>query len=128
MEQEKIAYITNIENQARQFEDNLQLIDNQIHELEEFTKNLDFIVKSKEREMLSSLGRRVYMKTKIEDKNKLFVDIGAGVVLRKTPEEAKDIVNEQISRLQDFRKQIASQLELYYKELEDFIRSIKKEN
>ena len=128
MEQEKITYITSVENQARQFEENLQLIDNQIHELEEFTKNLDFIIKSKEREMLSSLGRRVYIKTKIEDKNKLFVDIGAGVVLRKAPEETINIVKEQITRLQDVKKQIASQLELYYKELEDFIKNIKKEN
>ena len=125
MDQEKIAYITNVENQARQFEENLQLIDNQINELGEFIKNLNFIIKSKEKDMLSSLGRRVYLKAKIEDKEKLFVDIGAGVVLKKTPEETLTIVREQITRLQDVRVQIASQLESYYKELENFIRNVK---
>ncbi|MEK6844542.1 MAG: prefoldin subunit alpha [Nanoarchaeota archaeon] len=125
MDQEKIAYITNVENQARQFEENLQLIDNQINELGEFIKNLNFIIKSKEKDMLSSLGRRVYLKAKIEDKEKLFVDIGAGVVLKKTPEETLTIVREQITRLQDVRVQIASQLESYYEELENFIRNVK---
>ena len=122
MDQENIAHITNIENQARQFEQNLQLVDNQIHELGEFIKNLNFIIESKEKDILSSLGRRVYLKAKIEDKEKLFVDIGAGVVLKKTPEETLEIVKEQITRLQEVRGQIAFQLELYYKELDEFIQ------
>ena len=91
----------------------------------EFIKNLNFIIKSKEKDILSSLGRRVYLKAKIEDKEKLFVDIGAGVVLKKTPEETLTIVREQITRLQDVRVQIASQLESYYEELENFIRNVK---
>ena len=114
-------HIAEIEREARQLEENLQLFDNQIYELEEFMKNLDFIAKSKEKEALSTIGKRVYLKTKIEDSSKLFVDIGAGVVLQKTPEETLRIVREQISGLQGARKQLASQLEMYYKELEDFI-------
>ena len=114
-------HIAEIEREARQLEENLQLFDNQIYELEEFMKNLDFIAKSKEKEALSTIGKRVYLKTKIEDSSKLFVDIGAGVVLQKTPEETLRIVREQISGLQGAKKQLASQLEMYYKELEDFI-------
>ena len=113
-----------IEQQARELEGNLQLVENQILELESFKENLNLIVKSKEKEMLASLGKRVFVKTSIEDKDKLFVDVGAGVIIKKTPEETIKVVSNQILRLQEARLQISAQLEIYHKHLEEFIKSI----
>jgi len=128
MNQEKIMAIAEIERVARELEENLQLIEMQIEELGAFNKSLKFIAESKDKEMLSSIGKRVYIKTAIEDKKKLFIDVGAGVVVKKTPEETIEIVKEQILRLQEARLQISSQLEIYRGKLQEFIEEIKREN
>ena len=128
MNQEKIMAIAEIERVARELEENLQLIEMQIEELGAFNKSLKFIAESKDKEMLSSIGKRVYIKTAIEDKKRLFIDVGAGVVVKKTPEETIEIVKEQILRLQEARVQISSQLEIYRGKLQEFIEEIRREN
>lgn len=114
------------EEQAHQLEENLQLVDAQITELEEFNGNLKTLRESKEKEMLSQLGKRVYIKTKIEDKEKLFVEVGTGVVVKKTPEETMKIVSNQISRLQEAKAQILSQLNVYHIQLQEFLEIVRK--
>ena len=128
MNQEKIMAIAEIERVARELEENLQLIEMQIEELTAFNNSLEFLMKSKDKEMLSSIGKMVYIKTAIEDKKKLFIDVGAGVVVKKTPEETIEIVKEQILRLQEARVQISSQLEIYRGKLQEFIEEIRREN
>lgn len=125
MEQEKILYMANIEREIRILEENMQIINNQILELEDFTKNLKFIRESKENEILTQIGSRIYIKSKIEDKNKLLVETGAGVVVEKSPEETINVIEEQVSKLKQARIQISSQLESYYAELREFIGNIK---
>ena len=128
MNQEKIMAIAEIERVARELEENLQLIEMQIEELTAFNNSLEFLMKSKDKEMLSSIGKMVYIKTAIEDKKRLFIDVGAGVVVKKTPEETIEIVKEQILRLQEARVQISSQLEIYRGILQEFIEEIRREN
>jgi len=128
MNQEKIMAIAEIERVARELEENLQLIEMQIEELTAFNNSLEFLMKSKDKEMLSSIGKMVYIKTAIEDKKRLFIDVGAGVVVKKTPEETIEIVKEQILRLQEARVQISSQLEIYRGKLQEFIEEIRREN
>jgi len=113
------------EQQAHQLEENLQLVDAQITELEEFNRNLKTLRDSKEKEMLSQLGKRVYIKTKIEDREKLFVEVGAGVVVKKTPEETIKIVSNQISRLQEAKVQILSQLNVHHTQLQEFLEMVR---
>ncbi len=124
MEQERIIQAARIEQIARQLEYNLQLIDAEIAELGDFKNNLNFLAESKEKEMLSSLGKRVFIKTKIEDRDKLFIEVGAGVVVRKSPAESLKIVEKQISRLKEAGLQIASQLNRYRGQLDEFLREI----
>ena len=125
MDEEIILRISKIEERARELEENIQLIDNQLNELEIFKYTLESVIKSKEKEILSSLGKRVYLKAKIEDKESLFVEVGAGVIVRKTPEETLKITKGQIQRLQEARTEIFLRLQSYHVELQDFINSIK---
>jgi prefoldin alpha subunit len=126
MDQEKIMEIAGIERQAREMEDQLQMIDAQIVELENFRKTVTGIKESKEREMFSSLGGRVYLKSKIEVNDKLFVEVGAGVIVVKSPDETLEIVSGQIERMRVARHQIDAHLEINQKKLEEFINSVQQ--
>ena len=69
MNQEDLLQASLIEREYHELENNLQLIDAQIQELEKFREDLGFLIKSDNKEILSSLGRGVYLKSTIEDKN-----------------------------------------------------------
>lgn len=126
MNEEKIIEISKIERNARILEEEIGMIEMQIAELGAFKENLNALMKMKEKEMLASLGKRVYVKTLAEDTKKLFVEVGAGVVVRKTPEETIKIVDEQILRLEDARFEIIERLNEYQGQLQDFVREIRE--
>ena len=125
MDQAEIMQIALVERQAQELEGHLQIVDSQIIELDSFMKTLEELISTKEKEMLSSLGKRVYIKTKIEDAEKLFVEVGAGIVVKKTPHETLDVVKAQIKRLKEVRMEISGQLQFYHKELEDFLKKVR---
>lgn len=124
MDAESVFQASLLERQANELEQNLQLVEAQINQLEEFKKSLEFLIKSKDNEILASFGRGVYVKSTLKDKEKLFVEVGAGIMVKKTPEETKLIIESQISRLKQARMQIISQIEMTQEQLEEFLSEI----
>ncbi|MDO8509303.1 MAG: prefoldin subunit alpha [Nanoarchaeota archaeon] len=127
MDENTFMKVAGIEKQARELEENLQIIDGQLQDLEMFKYTLESFIKSSENEILSTLGSRVYVKAKVEDKEKLFVEVGAGVVVKKSPNDTLNITIEQIKRLTDVRMEILGRLQSHHEELQKFIDSIRKE-
>ncbi|MBX4196828.1 prefoldin subunit alpha [Candidatus Pacearchaeota archaeon] len=123
MDQDLIMKASFIEQHAKETEQNLELVRQQIVELQAFTEHLHAISTSSEKEMLASLGKGVYVKSSLQEK-KLFVEVGAGVIVRKTPEEAKKVIESQITRLNDIKVQLSTQLDFYTQHLQDLIRQI----
>lgn len=121
MDQERILEITAIERQTRELEENMQIVESQIIELENFKRGLEEIKSSKEKEILSSIGGRVYIKSEIVDIEKIYVEVGAGVIVKKSPNATLEIVNSQILRLKEVRSQIASYLDAHQRRLEEFL-------
>ena len=115
-----------LERQSHELEQYLEFIDSQISELEIFNENLGVLSKSEEKEILSSLGKGVFVKGNMNEK-KLFVEVGSGVVLRKTPEETQETISLQIKRLKELRIQGLSQLDSTRSQLSDIIEEIEKD-
>jgi prefoldin alpha subunit len=123
LSREAIAQIQTVEQQSQEVEQNLEFVVRQIMDLEQFMDALKAFSKSNEKEMLSPLGKGVYVKTQILDK-KLYVDAGANVTIRKTPEEAGKIVEGQLSNLKKLKVQLTNQLELYSQAMQQLLREI----
>ena len=103
----------NLERQSKEAEASLQFINQTIAELEDFKVALEDFKNSKPgSEIFSQLGNRVYAKTELKDNNVL-VDVGAGVLVKKTPEEARKTVEEQLEKLKQAKVQVTEQLESY---------------
>lgn len=66
---------------------------------------LEGLEKEKNPELFVPIGGSSYIKTKLEDRDKVIVGMGAGVSVEKTWPEAKDIVKK---RLEDVEKTMAS--------------------
>ena len=128
MNEEAILKATALEKQYNELQENLHLVNNQISELEQFKESLEFLIKSEKKEILSSLGKGVYIKTTLEDRNELFVGVGTNVIVKKTPEETLKLVGNQITKLKEASTQISFQLENYARQLQDLINSMQKSN
>ena len=127
MDMDMIYRAQMLQKESEESERNLQMVEEQISELELFEKNLGELKDSKGKEMLASLGKGVYIKSDIKEE-KLFVEVGAGVVVRKTREETKKTIEGQIRRLKEVRIQLIGQLEEFKMSFGEMVREIEGEN
>ncbi|MFH1249064.1 MAG: hypothetical protein V1660_02840 [archaeon] len=105
-DQEKFYRLNILEQQAIQMQQQLEILDQQIIELQLMKLNLDEIDKSKEKtEILSSIGKNVYIKTELKNKE-LYVDIGAKTVIKKSIADTKVLIDKDINSLNETRKRI----------------------
>ena len=127
MENESLIKIASLEQHYKQMQENLALVDNQILELGQFKESLLHIINTKEKEMLSSLGKGIHIKTLIDNKNKLYVHVGANVIVKKTPQETLKVLDNQITIFKEARLQIAAQLNNYAEQLNTLVSQIENQ-
>src|SRR3989344_8369868 len=94
-----------LEDQYKESEGKINFVNQQLAELEQFNLALNSFKHSNEDKMLSSFGKGVYVKTKLESKD-LFVEVGAGIVLKKNPDEMTKIIENQLLKLREIRIQL----------------------
>ena len=127
LRQELLMAASEIHQQAKDTEEKLSFIETQISELEEFTSNLDILISTEEKESISSLGKGVYLKTEIKEK-KLFIQVGSGIVVRKTPEEAKQTISSQLQKLKEAKTIVSTHFDLYHARLKSIVEEIEAMN
>lgn len=127
MNEELIYQVSLLQQEAEKINSHLETIEKQILELNQISGYLSHINKSEEKEIISSLGKGIHLKTELKEKN-LFVEVGAGVVIRKTPEEAIKVIESQLKRLMEFKVQLFNQRQLCMQALNDVVAEVQKEN
>lgn len=110
--QEVIMRASLIEKHLQELNDRIDYLSQQILELEEFKNNFKFLKEAKGKEMLASLGKGIYLKSSCQD-DSFFVNAGAGVVVKKTPEETAEIITNQIKKLHEAKTSLLASLEVY---------------
>ena len=124
MDENILLKASEIEKRMQELSNNLEFIDSQINELEQFHDSLISLKNWKDKEMLASLGKGVYLKNKLEEKE-LFVEVGAGIVVKKNISETQKIVEEQIKRIKEARISVLLELENTKKEFDSILSKIK---
>jgi len=120
-EQEKFMQLQMLDRQYSQTVEQLQLIEREVVELDEFVKSLNHLESSKETSMLAPVGRGVYVSADRHEKEKLFVEVGAGVVVQKTIKEAIVVVSEQLEQLKAAYHQLKNQEAFFTAQLQQLI-------
>ena len=121
--QQMLMKASMLQQQSQEIEQNLALINNQITEMDNFEQSLSVLEKTKEKEMLSSLGKGVYVETELKGKD-LFVEVGSGVIVKKTPEETRKIIESQIIKLKEAQSQLQAQLEMFHQEFQSMVSEL----
>ncbi|MCA9485900.1 MAG: hypothetical protein KC506_03590 [Nanoarchaeota archaeon] len=113
-----------LRQESEEIERQLQFVNEQITDLEGFGNNLEALEKSDEKEVLSNIGRGVFMKTTRSAGEKLFVEVGAGVIVRKTPEETRKVIAEQVKKFKDAKIQLTMQLESHADQFRAMLKEV----
>jgi prefoldin alpha subunit len=117
--QEELLKLQIFENQVSQYGEQLKIIEQQINELNQLKTDLEFLEKSKEDEIFSEFGKGIYIKSVV--KKQLLVDVGSKVLVPKTFNEIKEVVDNQVEKFDKIKPEILNQIESINQELDKII-------
>ena len=116
-----------MQQEGEKLAEQLQFINQQIAEFEVLKLSLENLKKSKGKEILADLGKGIFIKSKIEEE-KLFVNVGEGVVVKKTKEETIKIIDKQINQLENLKRDLMKEIEKINSELEEIAIKLRSSN
>ena len=125
-QQELIFKLSMFEQQIQQLQQQLQAVEQGIVEISSLNIGLDELKGSKGKEILAPIGRGIFAKTKLLSEE-LTVDVGGGNFVKKSIPETKKIIEKQINKLEDVKKDLNSNLEKVSEELQITMFNAQKE-
>jgi len=125
-QQELIFKLSMFEQQIQQLQQQLQAVEQGIVEISSLNIGLDELKDSKGKEILAPIGRGIFAKTKLLSEE-LTVDVGGGNFVKKSIPETKKIIEKQINKLEDVKKDLNSNLEKVSEELQITMFNAQKE-
>jgi len=114
-----------LQQEAGKFEEQVQIVNQQISELEILKTGLENIEKAGD-EILAPIGKGIYIKSKPLEKE-LFVNVGNGIVLKKKPADARALIDKQVGELNKLKSQLLGEIEQINAELQDLVIEAQKE-
>ena len=127
MDQTLLQEAARLEQFTRELEEHDEFLTRQIAELGQFQTSMQSMIKSKETRMLAPLGKGVYCKADIADRN-LFVEVGAGVLVKKTPEALSDVIDNQLEQLKASQVHLTAQIGLCTQKLQEVMHELEKQH
>ena len=95
-----------------------QLVEKNIIDLNSLNFDMDEIKNSVGKEVLAPLGRGIFVKTKLVS-DEMIVDVGSKNFVEKSVPETKKIIEEQIEKLNQVKKELENEAEEIDKEMAD---------
>jgi prefoldin alpha subunit len=126
MNQEQIMQFQMMEQEANKLNQQLQLIENNLTEIREIAEGLDEIEKKETKEILANIGKKIYLPVEIKDK-KLIIEVGNKSFVKKSISETKELIKEQIGKLNLARHEITERLENLQEEAGKLMMAIEEE-
>ncbi len=111
---------TQMQREYEELSQHLEIINQQIQELEQFGKQLTTMNGAKGKELLAPVGKGVYAKTSLVEE-KLLVQVGAGVMVKKTPDETRETIKGQLKRLLELKVQYSAKLDQIQNQLQQMV-------
>lgn len=126
-QQELMFKLSMFEQQIRQLQQQIQAVEQGIVEISTLSHGLDELKGSEGKEIFAPIGRGIFAKTKLLSEE-LTVDIGGGNFVKKSIDDTKGIINEQIKKLEDVKKDLQDNLKKLEVEIEKVIGEGQKDH
>lgn len=117
-----------LQKEAQELEQKQELVERQLIEFAQFKESLEVFSKNKNKEIIASLGKGVHVKATLDEQNnnELFVEVGSGIVLKKSVNDVIKVVEEQSKRIKEAQIQIKTRLDIYNSALHELVKQVEK--
>ena len=107
--QEKMLIYRTLESRLEALTRQRDLVSSKIVEIISTISSIDEISKN-QKDILFKLGSEAFTYGNVADKNKILVEIGAGIVLENPPEDGKEILNKRKQEMESVLKEIQNNI------------------
>ena len=102
--QTKYIELQQIDGQLKQLQQQMQMLDAQMDEIDFLIQSLDDFKNVKEgQEVLAPLASGIFFKTKLQKNDEFLVNVGSGVVTKKSTKEVKEMLDEQRKQMTELQ-------------------------
>ncbi len=126
-QQELMIRLQLFDQQAQQLQQQYQAVEQAMIEMGQLNFGLDDLKNSKDKEIMASFGRGIFVKAKILDED-LVVDVGGKNFVKKDIELTKKLIQEQIKKLNEIKNEIENSLKILGEEMTKIIERSQGEN
>lgn len=125
--EEKVVELNLLNSRMQELEQQMQIIEKQISELHTTYGALKEIEETPtETEMFASVGQNVFVKSKLTDNQEICMDVGSKVFVKKTVQEAKDIITKKTDEFIDIREKATRQIQFITEQMLHLENSLRK--
>jgi len=101
-----------IEQQSRQIEKQLQVLENQLVEIISIQLSLDELKDSKlDSEILVPVSNGIFVKGELKENKELLVNVGSNTIVVKSIEETKELIGKQQVEINQIKMQLLAEME-----------------
>ena len=116
-----------IDQQIKQFQEQLQSIDIKLLELDTLKQALREMPSVKEKsEILAPLSSGIFVKAKVQKTDKLLINIGNNIVVEKSLKESQNLLDEKFSEIESLRNEILYGMENIIRRAQKIEKSLKE--
>lgn len=124
--QELMFRLRVFEQQIRQINSQIQAIEQAVLDLNNLIYGLEELKGKTDKEILAPLGKGIFVKAKLISE-KLLVDVGDKNLITKDIEGTKDIIKEQLIKLEEAKTELNKALEEINSEMMSMAEKIRRE-
>ncbi|MBW2997993.1 prefoldin subunit alpha [Candidatus Woesearchaeota archaeon] len=126
---EKYIKFQMMNQQMMQMQKQLEEINMQKQELNFVITSLREFQSSKgEKELLAPISPGIFVKAKVDDYDNFLVHVGNGVVVKKTCEEAIELIEKQLKEFDNFINELTEKISMFDQEFLKLNEELKQEN
>jgi len=118
--QEIIMKLQMLEQQANHLQQQLRAVEEGIVELQSLSLGVEELIGKTNKEIIAPIGNGIFAKAQLISEE-LLVDIGSKNIVKKTIPETKEIIAQQVRKLEKVKVEIQESLEEIKKEFEKII-------
>ena len=98
--------------QAQAIGEQIERIDSGLMEIEYLKGNLDELKSAKENsEIFAPVSNGIFVKARLEKNNKLLVNVGNNIVVEKSVDDTKKLLDERIKEMSEMRDKMVEQMQ-----------------
>ncbi|MEM4358209.1 MAG: prefoldin subunit alpha [Candidatus Pacearchaeota archaeon] len=123
--QERGLQLLALDQELRRIEEQYAILEQNIISLELTKQNLNEVKKIKDKEILANLAEGIFVMAKALENDKVLINVGKNVILEKSSEDAKKIIEARIEELSMLKTILSNEAQKILNEIKIIEEEIK---